>query len=97
MSYRALISAAAAACLVSVSGCSVLYEIGQEEAARACKKEVMQADRMACERRFSKTYEQYEKERQAVRNPRSDTNTGGAANSLCFRRASTGELVCPNH
>lgn len=82
--------------LFPLVGCGLLYDIGQQDALRACEREMTQTERAACRQKFSKTYEQYESDRQAIREAGGRSRDESKVNSLCFRRASATELVCPN-
>ena len=50
------------------SGCSVIYDINQDRVAQYCESLLNQADRAACKQRNRTSYEDYEKERQKVKN-----------------------------
>ena len=50
-----------------LSGCSLLYDIGQEHALDQCNRAISPQDRTACRRANSESYEDYEKRRQAAK------------------------------
>ncbi len=50
-----------------LSGCSVFYDIGQENAHSQCEKLQSMSDRNACMKRNSERYEDYEKRRQQLK------------------------------
>lgn len=60
----ALIAFTAAATL---SGCSLLYDIGQQHALEQCDRAATSQDRSACRKANSQPYEDYEKQRQAAK------------------------------
>lgn len=103
LAARARLAAAAALMplALGMAGCSELvYDMRQESALRACDQIIPVDERLACRRRNSTRYDQYEKERSKVTAAGGQPPVGKAApgqdKSLCFTRASTGETVCPN-
>ena len=89
---RTLLLAFAAA----LAGCALGYDLAQDRAAAACKQIPLGDERLACEKRSQVSYEQYEKDRQKANPGSVPPADPPKENSLCFRRAATGELVCPN-
>jgi len=53
-----------------LSGCSLLYDIGQERALDQCNRATSPQDRTACRKANSESYEDYEKRRQAAKEGR---------------------------
>ncbi|WP_394407612.1 hypothetical protein [Roseateles sp. BYS78W] len=53
-----------------LSGCSLLYDIGQERALDQCDRATSPQDRTACRKANSESYEDYEKRRQAAKEGR---------------------------
>jgi len=51
----------------SLSGCSLLYDIGQQQALESCDRAATSQDRSACRKANSQSYEDYEKRRQAAK------------------------------
>jgi len=60
----ALITLAAA---FGLSGCGLLYDIGQEKARENCDRAYSAQDREACRKANSQTYDDYERRRQAAK------------------------------
>lgn len=86
-------------CLTAVlptAGCSLLYDIGQQDASRVCEKALSVIDRNACLKKYAKPYELYEAERLGQTVTKRPGEGSGNDRALCFRRAASGELVCPN-
>ncbi|HEV6964718.1 hypothetical protein [Roseateles sp.] len=50
-----------------LSGCGLLYDIGQDKALQNCERAYSAADRQACRKANSQSYEDYEKRRQAAK------------------------------
>ncbi len=50
-----------------LSGCGLLYDIGQQHALENCDRSASPQDRTACRKANSQTYEDYEKRRQAAK------------------------------
>ena len=80
-----------------LSGCSALYN-GQRDVARnACEQLAGIEERITCRQRNAMPYEEYERQRQQLHNQQQDEKALDKDNSaLCFKRQSTGQLVCPN-
>ncbi len=57
----------AVALALSLSGCSLLYDIGQDQALRNCDHAYSAQDRQSCRKANSQSYEDYEKRRQAAK------------------------------
>jgi hypothetical protein len=55
------------AVMLSTSGCSVLYDIGQDANSDRCQKMPLIEDRDACMKRIGPNYEQYERDRQKLK------------------------------
>jgi hypothetical protein len=49
--------------MLTTSGCSVLYDIGQDANSDRCNKMPLFEDRDACMKRIGPSYEQYERDR----------------------------------
>jgi hypothetical protein len=49
--------------MLSTSGCSVLYDIGQDVNSDRCEKMPLIEDRDVCKKRIGPSYEQYERDR----------------------------------
>lgn len=96
MKFRLPTTLAAIGLTFPLASCGLLYDVGQQDASRSCEREVTHTEREACRQKYAKTYEQYEADRQATRGAGTGPKDGPKEKSLCFRRASTGELVCPN-
>jgi hypothetical protein len=80
-----------------VSGCSALYTGQQSSARKACETLAGIEERIACRQQNSMSYEQYEKQRQALHdNDPQHRPPGKSPPAQCFKRESTGETVCPN-
>jgi hypothetical protein len=84
------------ATLVTLGGCAEwVYDMRQASALQSCDKLVLSSEQQDCRKRNGRSYADYEKVRdqQGRRDP-----AGGAAkaDALCFKRASSGETVCPN-
>jgi hypothetical protein len=94
--HRALIVVTTTAGLLS--GCAaVTYDVAQDSAKRACDKHAYLNERDACRKQHEMTYEHYEQQRQGIaqhgtEKPVAKKDDG----SLCFKRATTGQTVCPN-
>ena len=52
---------------VALSGCSFLYDIGQQHALDQCDRATSPQDRTACRRANSQSYEDYEAQRQRLK------------------------------
>ena len=55
------------AAALGLSGCGLLYDIGQQHALDQCDRASSPQDRTACRKANSQTYEDYEKQRQAAK------------------------------
>lgn len=57
----------ALAATLALSGCGLLYDIGQQQALDNCDRAYSPQDRTACRKANSETYDDYEKRRQAAK------------------------------
>ena len=64
------------AVMLSTSGCSLLYDIGQDNNEARCAKMPLIEDRNACMKRIGPTYEQYVRDREKLK--RGDTEKSPA-------------------
>ena len=65
----------ALAVMLSTSGCSVLYDIGQDVNSDRCEKMPLIEDRSACmKQRVGPSYEQYERDREKLKRGASEKN-----------------------
>ncbi|RTL42859.1 MAG: hypothetical protein EKK53_11215 [Burkholderiales bacterium] len=55
------------AAALGLSGCGLLYDIGQQRALESCDRAYSAQDRQACRKANSQSYEDYEKRRQAAK------------------------------
>jgi hypothetical protein len=55
------------AVLLSSSGCSVLYDIGQDANSDRCNRMPLIEDRNACLKRIGPNYQQYESDREKLK------------------------------
>jgi hypothetical protein len=55
------------AVMFSASGCSLLYDIGQDADSRRCSRMPLIEDRNACLKRIGPNFEQYERDREKLR------------------------------
>ncbi len=55
------------AVMLSVSGCSLLYDIGQDVDTDRCNRMKLIEDRNACLKRIGPNFEQYERDREKLR------------------------------
>ena len=81
-----------------MTGCSPALYAGYQDAAKlSCENLSSIEERVACRKQNSMPHDQYEKQRQDLRDngPEKKTEEKGNAN-LCFKRESTGQIVCPN-
>ncbi|MFY7864586.1 hypothetical protein [Roseateles sp.] len=62
-----LLTLSLAALLPTLSGCSLLYDVGQEHARDQCEKLSVMAERNACLKSNRESYEDYEKRRQQLK------------------------------
>ena len=76
----------------ALSGCEVFYNIGMQDSARKCDDLATPEQRAECKKNYSKSFDDYEKDRRRA----VDGEPAKKRDSLCFRKAQTGELVCPN-
>jgi hypothetical protein len=53
---------------IANSGCSVLYDINQDRVGQYCDSLLNEADRYSCKQRNRTSYEDYERDRQKVKN-----------------------------
>jgi hypothetical protein len=67
MTTRTLFMTACLAIAASLSGCSLLYDIGQEHALENCDRATGPQERQSCRRANSVSYDDYEKRRQAAK------------------------------
>lgn len=51
---------------MALSGCSLLYDIGQQQALDQCDRAYSAADRTACRRANSENYDEYEARRKRL-------------------------------
>lgn len=83
--------------LLLTSACSVIYDSQRELARKSCHELATLQERNECLKRQDTNYSQYEKQRQDVQENGTEKKAAPKKdNSLCFKRESTGELVCPN-
>lgn len=81
-----------------MTGCSPALYAGYQDAAKlSCENLSTIEDRIACRKQNSMPHDQYEKQRQDLRDnaPTKKAEEKGNA-PLCFKRESTGQIVCPN-
>ena len=52
---------------LALSGCGLLYDIGQQHALEQCDRAATPQDRSACRKANSQPYDDYEKRRQAAK------------------------------
>ena len=81
-----------------LSGCGVNGWMANHE--QSCRKYPPSDERVACEQRFKETLAASDKQRAADREKALlESQPDGSTeprNGLCFKRQSTGEMVCPN-
>ena len=81
-----------------LSGCGVNGWFASHE--QSCNKYPPSDERVACEKRFKETLAAAERQRAQDREKALlESKPEGSAeprNGLCFKRQSTGEMVCPN-
>ncbi len=81
----------------TLGGCAVVYESQQASARKQCEALPNVEEWKACIARNRTTYEQYEKQREGTRPvPAEPAADKPKVPANCYRRASTGELVCAN-
>jgi len=83
------------AALAAFSGCAQWgYDIRQTAALQDCDKLVQINDQQACRKRNSRSFDDYEKERDKL-GQRPAPGAAQKSDALCFKR-SNGETLCPN-
>lgn len=55
------------AVMLSTSGCSLLYDIRQDDNEERCRRMPLIEDRNACMKRIGPTYEQYQRDRERLK------------------------------
>lgn len=85
----------------TLGGCALVYDVREQSEVRQCRQLPDKTDRELCDQRLRDTRRAFEK-RQAEQ-ARQDAPAikpvappDARPAGLCFRRAATGELVCPN-
>ena len=96
--YSHLAAIITAAAISVLAGCAaVTYDVAQDAAIKACDQRPTVNDRDDCRKQHQTSYEQYERQRQDVVERGTEKPVATKSNTpLCFKRASSGEVVCPN-
>jgi len=82
---------------LALAGCDVLYNSQRQGSLKSCEKLVNMEEMKACYQQPQPPFEHYEKQREVLQSGQSEqTPEKTKPTGNCFKRAATGEIVCPN-
>jgi len=83
---------------LALAGCSGLYDSQRMSSLKSCEKLVNMEEMKACYQQPQPPFDQYEKQREVLQSGQSEQQSPAKQKPAgnCFKRAATGEVVCPN-
>jgi type II secretory pathway component PulJ len=82
---------------LALAACSVMYDSQQMSSLKSCEKLQNMAEMKDCYQQRQPAFDQYEKQREVLQSGQSEQSSEKQKTpGNCFKRAATGELVCPN-
>ena len=95
--FRRFIGLPLALSSLALTACSVLYDSQQMGARKSCEKLLNMEEMKACYQQPQPRFDQYEKQREVLQSGQSEQLPAKQKTPKnCFKRAATGEMVCPN-